>query len=307
MAELARVTRQETIDPLALIARANLADSTKTKYSRVLAAYLDSGNGLGDAQALAAHADDLSNTGKAHLKAAVRLWADQVALIAKGEATPDNIGAVLATVARSEAITEAIKVKAAKGEKAHTWLSLREVKALSNAIHNGIVGDRDRALMGLMVAAGLRREEVVNLTFDGIRLQPVRDKMRAVLAIRGKGARDRVVPISDTLAADLDRWGNHVGHEGKIARRLGMGKEAGESMSAQALFNLARKYGAAISRPELAPHDLRRTYAQIAYEAGVPITQISRLLGHESIDTTQRYLNLELDLETTASDFVPWV
>ena len=69
---------------------------------------------------------------------------------------------------------------------------------------------------------------------------------------------------------------------------------------------MARKYGKAIGKPELAPHDLRRTYAQIAYEAGVPITRISRLLGHESIETTQRYLNLELDLETTASDFVPW-
>ena len=75
-------------------------------------------------------------------------------------------------------------------------------------------------------------------------------------------------------------------------------------MSAQGLFNLARKYGAAIGKPELAPHDLRRTYAQIAYEAGVPITQISRLLGHESIETTQRYLNLDLDLETTA--FTRW-
>ena len=75
-------------------------------------------------------------------------------------------------------------------------------------------------------------------------------------------------------------------------------------MSAQALFNLARKYGSLIGKPDLAPHDLRRTYAQIAYEAGVPITQISRLLGHESIETTQRYLNLDLDLETTA--FTRW-
>ncbi len=97
-----------------------------------------------------------------------------------------------------------------------------------------------------------------------------------------------------------------MGHEGKIARRLGMGKEPGASMSAQALFNVARKYGSLTGKPDLAPHDLRRTYAQIAYESGVPITQISRLLGHESIETTQRYLNLELDLETTASDFVPW-
>jgi len=57
---------------------------------------------------------------------------------------------------------------------------------------------------------------------------------------------------------------------------------------------------------ELAPHDLRRTYTQLGYEAGIPITQIGKLLGHASIATTQRYLNLELDLETTISDFIPF-
>jgi integrase len=61
-----------------------------------------------------------------------------------------------------------------------------------------------------------------------------------------------------------------------------------------------------MDKPSLAPHDLRRTYAQIGYESGVPITQISKLLGHTSIAMTLRYLNLSLDLETTVSDFVPF-
>lgn len=65
------------------------------------------------------------------------------------------------------------------------------------------------------------------------------------------------------------------------------------------------KYGCKIGVPQLAPHDLRRTYAQLGYEAGVPITQISTLLGHANIATTQKYLDLSLDLETTASDFIP--
>lgn len=66
------------------------------------------------------------------------------------------------------------------------------------------------------------------------------------------------------------------------------------------------KYGKQMGKPELASHDLRRTYAQLGYEAGVPITQISTLLGHASIETTMRYLNLDLDLETTVSDFIPY-
>jgi site-specific recombinase XerC len=60
-----------------------------------------------------------------------------------------------------------------------------------------------------------------------------------------------------------------------------------------------------IGLPELAAHDLRRTYAQLGFDAGVPTTQMSKPLGHSSVETTQRYLNLDLDLEVTASDFVP--
>jgi integrase/recombinase XerD len=68
---------------------------------------------------------------------------------------------------------------------------------------------------------------------------------------------------------------------------------------------IVRKYGSMIDMPKLSPHDLRRTYAQVGNDAGVPITQIKELLGHASVATTQRYLNLALDLETTASDFIP--
>ena len=64
--------------------------------------------------------------------------------------------------------------------------------------------------------------------------------------------------------------------------------------------------GNLIGKEDLQQHDFRRTYVQLGYEAGVPITQISRLLGHTSMETTQRYLNLELDLESTVSVFIPF-
>jgi len=49
-----------------------------------------------------------------------------------------------------------------------------------------------------------------------------------------------------------------------------------------------------------------RLNAELGRRAGVPISQISKLLGHASIETTQEYLNIELDLDTTISDFVPF-
>ena len=89
-------------------------------------------------------------------------------------------------------------------------------------------------------------------------------------------------------------------------RSLGRNKKPGESISTTGLYYIVQKRGAMIGKPELQPHDLRRTYAELGRRAGVSIEQISKLLGHASIETTQDYLNIELDLETTISDFVPF-
>jgi integrase len=130
--------------------------------------------------------------------------------------------------------------------------------------------------------------------------------MRTVPEVKAEGAKGRAVPISDSLAPAIDEWSKVTGGEGFVPRSLGRSKTLGESMTPVALYNLVRKCGKRIGKPDLAPHDLRRTYAQLGHEAGVPITQICRLLGHASIETTQRYLNLELDLRTTVSDFIPF-
>ncbi|MCB0179828.1 MAG: site-specific integrase [Anaerolineae bacterium] len=281
-----------------------LQPSTKKQYTKAITGYLDTGNRLTDADALGTYAQGLSKSSRAFLKAAIRLWGDEVALKAKAGATPENIGAVQATVFRIDALNEAIKVEATKGQRAHTWLTQAEVKRLMATCGDSLQGKRDRLVLGLLVGAGLRREELANLTFDDVVLQPMGNRFRTVLNVKGKGAKDRVVPISDALASLLDSWKATVGG-GLVARSIGKGGAIGDSLSAVGIFHIVSNAGAAIGKPDLAPHDLRRTYAQLGYEAGVPITQISKLLGHASVATTQRYLNLELDLETTVSDFVP--
>lgn len=283
-----------------------LQPTTKKQYRRAITGYLDAGGSLADAGALAAYAARQPKSGRAFLKAAVRLWGDSVALQAKAGATPETVAAVQATVYRIEALNEAIQVEVTKGQKAHTWLTQSEVKALLDSCNEATLqGKRDRIVLGLLVGAGLRREEAVNLTFDDVILQPVAGKFRTVFNVHGKGAKDRIVPINDRLAAALDNWQQVTGG-GKLARSLSKGGILGDSLSAVGAFEIVSKAGAAIGKHGLAPHDLRRTYAQLGYEAGVPITQISRLLGHANVATTQRYLNLDLDLSTTVSDFIPF-
>lgn len=284
-----------------------LQPTTKAQYRKAITNYLATGQSLADAAALSTYAADLPKSSRAFLKAAVRLWGDNVALKAKAGATPENVNAVQATVYRIEALNEAIQVEAAKGQKAHSWLTQSEVKRLLDSGNlKTIQGKRDKVILGLLVGAGLRREELVNLTFEDIVTLPIGGKFRTALNVTGKGTKERVVPINDKLAAAIDAWGLLVGNTGPIARSITKGGRIGGNISAIGIFQIVNKAGSAIGKPELAPHDLRRTYAQLGYEAGVPITQISKLLGHSNVATTQRYLNLDLDLAQTVSDFIPF-
>jgi integrase len=284
-----------------------LAETTKAQYSKAIRNAVEAGINLTDPEALADYAKTLGKSSRSFLKAAIRLWSERIELQAKGQATPDNVDAIQATVYRIEALNGAIQVESAKGQKAHTWLTQAEVKKLLATCNTKTIqGQRDRVVLGLLVGAGLRREELAYLEFENIIMQPVSGQFRTVLDVTGKGAKNRVVPISDSLAAGIDEWAFIIG-SGRIARSVSKADKLGQSLSAIGIFHIVRAAGKAIGKPDLAPHDLRRTYAQIGYEAGIPITQISRLLGHASVATTQRYLNLDLNLETTVSDFVPFI
>lgn len=294
------------------IERAPLADSTKVKYRRAIERYQDTGRDLFNAGDLAEYAQGLSQSGRAFLKSAIRLVVTQMKAEMDARADPlaPNVVELDARMGQADrvfnTILDTIKVKESEGTKVHTWLTQSEVKRLLDTCGDDLSGRRDHIALALCVAAGLRRAEAVALCFSDVKLQPVKDRLRTVLQIVGKGAKSRVVPVSDALANALDEWAALAGiSEGPILRSVGKGGELGDSLSGVGLFHIVRARGAEIGKAELAPHDLRRTFAQLGFEAGVAITQISTLLGHSNVATTQRYLNLALDLDTTVSDFIP--
>jgi integrase len=282
----------------------NLTPSSKAQYKKALVNYLTIGD-IWDAAALGDYARGINRSSRSFLKAAIRLVTMGNADKLKAGATPENINTVQAMLYRLEAVTAAVQVKTVKGEKAHTWLSQAQVKAIMASCGDDLPGRRDRVVLGLLLGAGLRRDELIGLHFDCITEMPQKNgKPRSVITVMGKGDKSRVIPISSQLTGMVQDWRQAAG-EGLIARSLGRKCEIGKSLSAIGLFGIVRKHGAMIGIKELDPHDLRRTYAQLGYDAGVPITQISKLLGHSSIKTTQTYLNLDLDIEVTVSDFIP--
>lgn len=288
-----------------LVQQAPLAESTKTKYSRAVQRAFAAGVDLTDSQQVRDYAATLRKSPKSHLKSVLKLWGRAIESQVKGQATPDNVLAVQATLYRIDALNDAIHIEAPKGEKAHIWLSKAEVASLYIFCGGGSNRDfRNRVVLALLVGAGLRREELVNLRFADLLSQPLGDGYRTVLSVLGKGAKQRTIPIHSRLAEILAEWQTYVG-EGYIARSVNKGGVIGDKLSPTGLFKLVAEAGASIGKPELAPHDLRRTFGQLGYEAGIPLTQISKLLGHSSLATTQRYLNLDLNLEETASDYIP--
>jgi integrase len=69
-----------------------------------------------------------------------------------------------------------------------------------------------------------------------------------------------------------------------------------ETLRPNSLWKIVKQYAAKSDLPEISPHDLRRTYAKLAYKNGAKLDQIQINLGHQSLTTTQKYLGLELDL-----------
>jgi integrase/recombinase XerD len=180
-------------------------------------------------------------------------------------------------------------------------LSADEVARLLRAAPAG----RDRMLLQTAYALGLRLEELVHLQVGDI------DGERRVVHVRlGKGAKDRLVPISDRLLTELRAWWRvqrpplWLFPGGKPNARL-----TGEPITDGGVQRIFRRTRAAagINKPA-SMHTLRHSFATHMLEAGVNIAVLQRMLGHSHLSTTARYLHFSLrDLQRAPSllDLLP--
>jgi integrase len=293
---------------LSAIDQADLKPETKKRYKQTLQAYLDKGGKLTDPDMLASYASTLPMSTRFFLKAAVRLVTNGIVDNLKAQANPENVQAIQAVRMRVDAIQDAIKTHRPKGQLLHIWLSEDEVQALMDTCNvDEPDGLRDYILLGLLVGAALRRKEALDLTFDQVVQVPNGHGKRDVIRIRGKGDKDRAMPINRKLADAIRRWQDMIDARGdsKVLRSLTPGLPVGDDLSLSGLWKAVKRHGAEIGFPDLSCHDLRRTYAKIAVDHGVPLDQLQKLMGHASMETTIRYLPPAVDFDKTPSDFVP--
>jgi integrase len=196
------------------------------------------------------------------------------------------------------------RVKGVKREGIRTgnWLTVHQAEKLINAPDTDTLkGKRDRALMAVLIGCGLRREETAVLTLEHIQQ---RDARWVIVDMRGKGGRVRTVPMPSWTKVALDAWTAAAGfNAGRVFRPVNKGDRlCGDCMTAQSIFETVKKYAAEIGLREIAPHDLRRTFAKLAHKGRAALEQIQLSLGHASIQTTERYLGVRQDLTDAPCD-----
>lgn len=199
------------------------------------------------------------------------------------------------------------KVRGVKteGQRAGNWLSREQAERLLNAPDpSTLKGLRDRAILAVMLLAGLRRHEVAKLTVEHFQQ---RDGRWAIVDLIGKRGKVRTVPIAAIVKALIDDWTEAAGiSSGPLWRGFRKGDHMlpAPGISSQAVWRVVDDYAPRALGFKIAPHDLRRTYAKLAHKGGAAIEQISLNLGHGSIKVTEDYLGVDLDYQHAPSDYI---
>jgi site-specific recombinase XerD len=196
------------------------------------------------------------------------------------------------------------RVKGVKqlGFRAGNWLSAEECsEVLSRTFGTSLRAKRDYAMLVILFGCGLRRSELVGLEMDEVQM---RQGHWAVVDLIGKGGHIRTVPIPVWLKAALDGWIAATGiTEGRIFRAVSKtGKMWGDGISQNVVWYVVKTCCEKAGLEHIAPHDLRRTCAKLCHSNGGEIEQIQFLLGHASVQTTERYLGCKQNLGHPVND-----
>jgi len=189
------------------------------------------------------------------------------------------------------------------GVRAGNWLVRDQASDLLNAPNPATLkGKRDRAMLALLIGCGLRRAELLGLNVKDVQQ---REGRWVIPDLVGKGKRIRTVPVPAPVKARVDEWLAAAAiEEGKIFRPVNKGgRVTGNAINDEkAVWQVVLKYARQTELGKLSPHDLRRTCAKLCRKAGGDLEQIQLLLGHASIQTTERYLGTDQNLDVAVND-----
>ena len=196
------------------------------------------------------------------------------------------------------------RVKGVKklGVRLGNWLTAEEARRFWQAPDvNTLKGKRDRAKLATLLGCGLRRRELADLTLAHIQQ---REEHWAIVDLVGKGGHIRTVPMPDWVKSTLDTWTRAAGITGGTVFRCvcRAGKCWGNGVTERVVWHVVKQYAGKMGLAGLAPHDLRRSCAKLCHSAGGELDQIQFLLGHVSVQTTERYLGCKQRIRGAVND-----
>ncbi len=301
-----------------LVAMAGLSVHTQRAYQRWIARY------LGEVTALKRSAFDpeaveiariLESLGAANLKAWLgRLKVKKLGKQSLGQAKASIVwlAQLMADMERTEyevaaGLSRVKMPRAESGQRAGTWLTIEEVRHIMRGARASAktpqAAARNTAVVALLAVCGLRRDEITRISWGDLQKQ---GKNR-ILGVHGKGAKLRQVKLSPSVGDALEAWRAYhpSGDENgaiMFTRILKSGMVTRASITDKSVWLIVRAAAAAAGLSNIAPHDLRRSFARGAYEAGATFELIRQSLGHSNIATTERYVNSALELDHAATD-----
>jgi integrase/recombinase XerD len=157
-------------------------------------------------------------------------------------------------------------------------------QAEDRAASGAMLPVRNLALLELLYGSGLRASELVTLPRNALR------KGQPFLILRGKGSKERLVPISSRAEAAVERWLEHV-----PAKSLWLFPSGAKHLSRVRLFQVVRQLAAdaGIAPERVSPHVLRHAFATHLLSGGADLRVLQSLLGHADIATTQIYTHVD--------------
>jgi len=188
------------------------------------------------------------------------------------------------------------------GVRLGNWLTPEQGRRLLGCAAPSTVREmRDHAMVAMLIGCGLRRAELLALRLESIQQ---REEHWVIADLVGKAGHVRTVPIPTWVKAAVDAWAAAAAiTHGPVFRAINKaGRVWGGGMSPKVLWDVVRVAAARAGIDKLAPHDLRRTCARLCHLAGGELDQIQFLLGHISIQTTERYLGCKQKLRIAVND-----
>lgn len=181
----------------------------------------------------------------------------------------------------------------AQSKKLPSVLSRAEVSHLINQVQGADpIATRDRALLELMYASGLRVSEVIGIEVSDL------DAEEGIIRVRGKGSKERIVPVGRQALLAIRiylRSGRRALTKDRPQRCLFVNFR-GNQLTRQGLYKIVRKYASLAGLSDhMSPHTLRHTFATHLLSGGCDLRSVQEMLGHADVSTTQTYTHLSTE------------